>query len=394
MKRILFVIFLIAESLSFYAFGNNELFIQSIKQQDYSSCLQYADNAASCLRFLGNNQISWDEYVSLMSYADEINHPFRDSLIINGVIFLGNCAIKYTEIQSYEMAISLLETALSLTNFVFTQDNILQAGLHKQLAVNNGQLAKYNEAIKHSTIAYEIAGKCTNDTVILISMLNDIGFFYWQATNYEAANNYLQHAEDLSFSLPSNHKERIKTVYYIANSFSEMGLLDAAYKKIDNCISSIGPTDYAYLPPLLSSLAKICVDLGKYDLAVEYGEKGLSILSEYGTISLQKEKDESSLLNHLSMAYFYLYNTEKAIEYAERAFSIYTPTDSNEYAMFLNNLGALYSNSNVQKSLECYNKAISLISPSNNNYLLLLSNVGNLYFKIKNPTIYCRAFIR
>ena len=163
-----------------------------------------------------------------------------------------------------------------------------------------------------------------------------------------------------------------------------MGLLDAAYKKIDNCISSIGPTDYAYLPPLLSSLAKICVDLGKYDLAVEYGEKGLSILSEYGTISLQKEKDESSLLNHLSMAYFYLYNTEKAIEYAERAFSIYTPTDSNEYAMFLNNLGALYSNSNVQKSLECYNKAISLISPSNNNYLLLLSNVGNLYFKIKN----------
>ena len=170
MKRILFVIFLIAESLSFYAFGNNELFIQSIKQQDYSSCLQYADNAASCLRFLGNNQISWDEYVSLMSYADEINHPYRDSLIINGVIFLGNCAIKYTEIQSYEMAISLLETALSLTNFVFTQDNILQAGLHKQLAVNNGQLAKYNEAIKHSTIAYEIAGKCTNDTVILISI--------------------------------------------------------------------------------------------------------------------------------------------------------------------------------------------------------------------------------
>ena len=384
MKRILFIILFIAESLCFYAIGNNELFVQFIKQKDYSSCLQSADNAASCLRFLGNNQISWDEYVSLMSYADEINHPYRDSLIINGVIFLGNCAIKYTEIQSYEMAISLLETALSLTNFVFTQDNILQAGLHKQLAVNNGQLAKYNEAIKHSTIAYEIAGKCTNDTVILISMLNDIGFFYWQATNYEAANNYLQQAEDLSFSLPSNHKERIKTVYYIANSFSEMGLLDAAYKKIDNCISSIGPTDYAYLPPLLSSLAKICVDLGKYDLAVEYGEKGLSILSEYGTMSLQKEKDESSLLNHLSMAYFYLYNTEKAIEYAERAFSIYTPTDSNEYAMFLNNLGALYSNSNVQKSLECYNKAISLISPSNNNYLLLLSNIGNLYFKIKN----------
>ncbi|MBO5674188.1 MAG: CHAT domain-containing protein [Paludibacteraceae bacterium] len=384
MKRILFIILFIAESLCFYAIGNNELFVQAIKQKDYSSSLELADNAASCLRFLGNNQISWDEYVNLMSYADEINHPYRDSLIINGVIFLGNCAIKYTEIQSYEMAISLLETALSLSNFVFTQDNILQAGLHKQLAVNNGQLAKYNEAIKHSTIAYEIAGKCTNDTVILTSMLNDLGFFYWQTTDYEVANKFLQQAEDLSLSLPSNHKERIKTVYYIANSFSEMGLLDAAYKKIDNCISSIGPTDYAYLPPLLSSLAKICVDLGKYDLAVEYGEKGLSILSEYGTMSLQKEKDESSLLNHLSTAYFYLYNTEKAIEYAERAFSIYTPTDSNEYAIFLNNLGALYSNSNVQKSLECYNKAISLISPSNNNYLLLLSNIGNLYFKIKN----------
>ena len=85
MKRILFIILFIAESLCFYAIGNNELFVQFIKQKDYSSCLQSADNAASCLRFLGNNQISWDEYVSLMSYADEINHPYRDSLIINGV---------------------------------------------------------------------------------------------------------------------------------------------------------------------------------------------------------------------------------------------------------------------------------------------------------------------
>ena len=383
MKRILVFTLFIVESLCFYAIGNNELFVQAIKQKDYSSCLQYADNAASCLRFLGNNQISWDEYVNLMSYADEINHPYRDSLIINGVIFLGNCAIKYTEIQSYEMAISLLETALSLSNFVFTQDNILQAGLHKQLAVNNGQLAKYNEAIKHSTIAYEIAGKCTNDTVILTSMLNDLGFFYWQTTDYEVANKFLQQAEDLSLSLPSNHKERIKTIYYLSISMAEVGLLDAAYKKLDNCISAIETTNYAYLPPLLSSLSKICIDLGKYDLAVQYGEKGLAILSEYGTISLHKEKDGAILLHHLSMAYFYLYNTERAVEYAEMALNTYIPTDSNEYAMVLNNLGALYSSVDIQKSLEYYNRAISIISPSHHNYLLLLCNIGHMYFRIK-----------
>ena len=157
MKRILFIILFIAESLCFYAIGNNELFVQSIKQKDYSSSLELADNAAYCLRPLIYGKISWDEYIGLMVHADSIQHPYRDSLIINGINYLAYYGMKRTEEGQFDKAISLQEVALSLTSFV--QDGIddLIMGINNQLAINHGQLAQYDKAIAYSQNAYEYA---------------------------------------------------------------------------------------------------------------------------------------------------------------------------------------------------------------------------------------------
>lgn len=386
MKRILFIILFIAESLCFYAIGNDELFVQAIKQKDYYSSLELADNAAYCLRPLIYGKISWDEYIGLMVHADSIQHPYRDSLIINGINYLAYYGMKRTEEGQFDKAISLQEVALSLTSFV--QDGIddLIMGINNQLAINHGQLAQYDKAIAYSQSAYEYALRLHKDTSTLTSVLDNLGLYSFYAGNYEEASDYLQQAYQLSLSLPANDTERIRTVSNLTLVLAQIGLLDLAQMHLEKSISVLQEDDMIYLPTLLNNLCEVCIRLGKYDLAIEYGERALFLLSQSGTSSMQNKNGASLLFNNLSLAYYYLNNTNKSIKYAENALSIYSPIDPNEHALLLANLGLLYSHVNAQKAYEYYQEAAQKMSPKNHNYPMLLSNLGLLFYNAEKYT--------
>ena len=380
MKRILFVILLIAESFCFYAIGNNELFVQSIKQKDYSSSLELADNAAACLRLLGNDQISWNEYVNLMSYADEANHPYRDSLIIYGINYLAYYGLKRTEEGEFNKAITLQEVALSLTPFIPNSADDLVMGIYNQLAINHGQLAQYDKAITYAKKAYDAAVEMHYDNSTITSALDNLGLYNYYVGNYEQASDYLQQAYQLSLSLPADDTERIRTASNLTLVLAQMGLLDLAVHHLQRCIATLPEDDSIYLPTLLNNLCEVYTRLGKYDIAIEHGERALALLSQSVSTGLQNQNGESLLLNNLSIAYYYLNNTDKAIRYAEKALSIYEPVDPNEHALLLANLGLLYSHVNAQKAYEYYKKAAQMMSPTNHNYPQLLSNLGLLFY--------------
>ena len=85
------------------------------------------------------------------------------------------------------------------------------------------------------------------------------------------------------------------------------------------------------------------------------------------------------MLNNLSVAYYYLNNTKKAIQYAERALANYTLRDTNEYATLLTNLGMLYSNIDSQKAYQYYQDALNKMSSTYFIYPQLLNNMGLLF---------------
>ena len=386
MNRILFVILLIAESLCFYAIGNNELFVQAIKQKDYYSSLELADNAAYCLRPLIYGKISWDEYVGLMVYADSVQHQHRDSIIINGINYLVYYGMIETEEREFEKAISLHEVAASLTSFLSNGVEDLLIGINNQLAINHWQLGNYDKAISYSERTYQLSLQLQKDTLTITTVLDNLGLYNYHAGNYEIASKYLQDAYQLSLSLPTNHPERIRTVSNLALILAQIGLLDLALSHLQTSIAAID-TDFVYLPTLLNNLCEVCSRIGKYDMAIEYGERGLQIYSESDAGGLQNINSESLLLNNLSIAYYYLNNTSKAIQYAEKALALYKPIDPNEHALLLSNLGMFYSHINPQKAHDYYLEAVKMMSPTYFNYPQLLNNIGLLFYNDENYDI-------
>ena len=375
MKKIAVIILFII-TFGSVLFANTNIFIEAIRQKDYSSSLQYANSAAECMQTFLDDEIAWSDYLNLMLHADSIQHQYRDSLIIHGVIYLVKYGMWKSDNEEYESAISIYEAALYLTTFMKSQLSGIAMGINNQLAINYSHLAQYDTSITYAQNAYEYAIKLHEDTSTITSALNNLGLYNYYAGYYEHASDYLQQAYQLSLSLSTDDAERIRTASNLTLVLTQMGLLDASLKILEECIAS-SQKDLVHLPILLNNACEICINLGKYDIAIDYAEKGLNLLSQ-STQTRDQKQNRAILINNLAVAYHYLNNINKAILWGEKGLSVYTPTDPNEYAFLLSNMGVIYSKIDSQKAFDYYRDAMNIVAKDNINYPLILSNIGFL----------------
>ena len=380
MKKIAVIILFII-TFGSVLFANTNIFIEAIRQKDYSSSLQYANSAAECMQTFLDDEIAWSDYLNLMLYADSIQHQYRDSLIIHGVIYLVKYGMWKSDNEEYESAISIYEAALYLTTFMKSQLSGIAMGINNQLAINYGHLAQYDKSITYAQNSYDYAIKLHEDTSTITSALNNLGLYNYYAGYYEDASDYLQQAYQLSLSLSTDDAERIRTASNLTLVLTQMGLLDASLKILEECIAS-SQKDLVHLPILLNNACEICINLGKYDIAIDYAEKGLNLLSQSTQTRNQKQNSEAILINNLAVAYHYLNNINKAILWAEKGLSVYTPTDPNDYAFLLSNMGVIYSKIDSQKAFDYYRDAMNIVAKDNINYPLILSNIGFLCYSL------------
>ena len=379
-KKLFFIIILLLPIVNINA-KNLELFASLVKQKEYSLSLEQVNYASDCLRPLVYQEISFQDYSELMDYAFSVEHQYRDSLFINGVNYISSLGLKASQQGRYDMAISLYELSLSYISLYPIIDTMTVSGIHNQLGINYYSIGNYDNAIKHAKDCYEI-NKLSSDTVYITSSLNNLGLYNFYANNYFEAKEYLDKAYIYSLSLPLNHSEIIRVLSNRALVLSTMGLFEKVLEDLQVCLLSLEENNQMYVPIVLNNLCQVCVSLGKYDLAIEYGERALSLLKDQPKIdSIENNNGISLLLNNLSLAYYYLNNSKKGIEYLEQSLELYKPINMDEYATLLGNLGMFYSNLDLKKSLDYYNQALDLISKENYNYPSLLNSVSILLYE-------------
>ena len=380
MKKLYFILLVLCCIVDISA-KDIDLFTSLVKQKKYSMSLEQIDYASDCLRPLVFQDISFQDYAELIDYAYSVEHQFRDSLFINGINYLSSLGLKASQKGNYDIAISLYELSLSYISIIPIIDVNVVSGIHNQLGICYGKIAKYDKAIEHANSCYEIH-KMSSDTIWITASLNTLGLYNFYANNYLVAKKSLDKAYVYSLSLPLNHSERIRTLSNYTLILQSMGLYEKALINLQECLVALEKDDSIYVPVILNNLSAVCASLGKYDLVIEYSEKALSLLSSQSNLSKNEVNNRKSLiLNNLSLAYYYLNNPNKAIEYLEKSLEIYRPINNDEYAILLGNLGMFYSNLDLKKSLDYYNQALELISKENYNYPSLLNSVSILLYE-------------
>ena len=380
MKKLYFILLVLCCIVDISA-KDIDLFTSLVKQKKYSMSLEQIDYASDCLRPLVFQDISFQDYAELIDYAYSVEHQFRDSLFINGINYLSSLGLKASQKGNYDIAISLYELSLSYISIIPIIDVNVVSGIHNQLGICYGKIAKYDKAIEHANSCYEIH-KMSSDTIWITASLNTLGLYNFYANNYLVAKKSLDKAYVYSLSLPLNHSERIRTLSNYTLILQSMGLYEKALINLQECLVALEKDDSIYVPVILNNLSAVCASLGKYDLVIEYSEKALSLLSSQSNLSKNEVNNRKSLiLNNLSLAYYYLNNPNKAIEYLEKSLEIYRPINNDEYATLLGNLGMFYSNLDFKKSLFYYTQALELISKENVNYPSLLNSVSILLYE-------------
>ncbi|CAF3958052.1 unnamed protein product [Rotaria sp. Silwood1] len=132
----------------------------------------------------------------------------------------------------------------------------------------------------------------------------------------------------------------------------------------------------------LGSLARLMMDMGKYDKAEKYH---LMLLEDPS--NTEDFKTLASIYNNLGYIYHNTNRQTKAIEYYENALDIklkYLPPNDSALASTYNNLAHVYhEQSEYEKALSYYHKALVIdltaINPKPNNIANRYGNIGSVY---------------
>jgi adenylate cyclase len=122
---------------------------------------------------------------------------------------------------------------------------------------------------------------------------------------------------------------------------------------------------------------------GEYDLALNFGEESLAILS-----NTENYKAIADNYNHIATIHFYKSQFRKALDAFENSKSFYEKADfKNGIATSTNNIGAIYySLGNYSKAIDNYKAAIKIHEALKNETQIAgtTQNIGNIYYVLND----------
>ncbi|HMS40283.1 MAG TPA: tetratricopeptide repeat protein [Pyrinomonadaceae bacterium] len=133
----------------------------------------------------------------------------------------------------------------------------------------------------------------------------------------------------------------------------------------------------------LNAIGVIYLDLGERQKALEFLQKSLTIRK-----GLSERAEQAITLNNIGRVYDDLGEKEKAFEYLSQSLVLRRSVgDKLGEARTLNNLGLTFADSEPQKAVEYFRKAIEIFTASGfeNETATILNNIGTAYLDLKEP---------
>ncbi len=195
------------------------------------------------------------------------------------------------------------------------------------------------------------------------------------------SEHYLRKCIDLSTKINCS-RFQAKSLYVLATAYQLEGNYDQSLKSSQEALEKSTQThDYITMAETNNILGEFYIALGEYEKAIDYCQKSLVLDMQMLNF------DMSSRYTNIAVAYGFLKNYEKSLEYLEKALSISKRTNSLfEQGGCLANIGMLHQRvGNYEKAINVCLEALPIIRGQQDTETesVVLSTLGNCYYQIR-----------
>ncbi len=287
---------------------------------------------------------------------------------------------------------NLLLIFISISCFVCGQNGLVDSLTTKlsettslfEKAKLNLQLANIYERIdlnKAKSYAYE-ALKYTDNDSLLAETSNQLGRFHFFTAQLDSASIYFSEAKTILKKLKDEHRAAIINISLGAIQLRQ-GHYENTIKILTESASFFEDTnDDLNAAKCYSNISSAFAELDNYDKAIEYSEKALTIFHKNDLTQFQL-----ITLPNLATQHFKKGDTLKAIGYYNDAETIAkSVNDNRSLSIIYNNLGHIYLENDTDKSENYLKQALKLKNELNLNSGIEItkSNLGYIYLKKKD----------
>lgn len=314
------------------------LAIQKEQGENYMPTLM---RIASCYKDM-------DRYDMAILYYEEV--LTRKSVDSEYVACLREISSSYKALGNYNMAIDYLNRALEPAKEIFGDRSEEYATLLNNLGIYYCELKHFDKGIELLTKALSIT-----KTAVLY---NNLGEIYEGMGSYHKALSCFDESMRLMGDFSKDESELYCTVVnnkgcaYINLGEFEKGI--ACYEEVYDIKQKYGHKRSS-IARSLNNLAVAYGNFGDTEKSLEYGQKALTILRElYGEV----HKDIANSLNNLAVVYIQLKDYKKAESYLLQSLAvnkeIYGDNHPSQYATLYSNLGFVYCGLGRKKEMAEY----------------------------------------
>ncbi|WP_299552014.1 tetratricopeptide repeat protein [Seonamhaeicola sp.] len=265
-----------------------------------------------------------------------------------------------------------LTTKLSETTSLFEKAklNLQLANIYERIDLN-----------KAKSYAYE-ALKYTDNDSLLAETSNQLGRFHFFTAQLDSASIYFSEAKTILKKLKDEHRAAIINISLGAIQLRQ-GHYENTIKILTESASFFEDTnDDLNAAKCYSNISSAFAELDNYDKAIEYSEKALTIFHKNDLTQFQL-----ITLPNLATQHFKKGDTLKAIGYYNDAETIAkSVNDNRSLSIIYNNLGHIYLENDTDKSENYLKQALKLKNELNLNSGIEItkSNLGYIYLKKKD----------
>ncbi|WP_353776879.1 tetratricopeptide repeat protein [Winogradskyella sp. 3972H.M.0a.05] len=265
--------------------------------------------------------------------------------------------------------IDSLSTLLQSTTDRFEKAklNLILANLHERIDLNKGKAFAY-EAFKYKE----------NDS-ILAETNNQLGRFHFFTAQLDSASHYFEAAKTI---LKENNDDQRAAIINISLGAIQLrqGNYENTIKILTESASYFEDTnDELNAAKCYSNISSAFAELDNYDKAIEYSEKALTVFNKNKLIPFQL-----ITLPNLATQYFKKGDTLRAIGYYNNAEAVAkSVNDKRSLSLIYNNLGNIYLESDIEKSEAYLEDALQLKTELNltKGIEITKSNLGYVHLK-------------
>ncbi len=306
---------------------------------------------------------------------------------------------KFEAIKYYKLALAIAEEIKSpmvenIKSNLYSMDEEVKD--EKDEIINNEALALYNQAnflyaAGENEKAIIIANDALKKDPTSNKIINLICLIYENSGKFEEAiNTHLQYIKSLEAE--KDNLKIISRYSWIGFDYFHIGRLDKAQEYYEKALT------LAKVSGDKKSMISIYVDYGKVLNTIGREERALEFINK--AIELCKDEQDS---RSLADAYYVLSiinskrnNKEKALEYALASTKINEESGSINLGQNYAQVGNIYKEIDIVKSLEYLNKAVEFFK--NKNQLSSLGNaynsIGSIYYKMQQNNKAIESYIK